>query len=106
MLYNIILGSRNCLVNERRHLHTARERLSEKICTRQSRKVTWDMINTLFLTLQLSNLYLLLCFKTGKLRLWPTVSFFQISLKNSELKTTQNAFQDCRVHFFRQPVSK
>ena len=23
--------------------------------------------------------------------------FFQISLKNSELKTTQNAFRDCRV---------
>ena len=28
-----------------------RERLSEKMCTRQSRKVIWDMINTLFLTL-------------------------------------------------------
>ena len=27
-----------------------RERLSEKMCTRQSRNVTWDMINTLFLT--------------------------------------------------------
>ena len=27
-----------------------RERLSEKLCTRQSRKVIWDMINTLFLT--------------------------------------------------------
>ena len=26
-----------------------RERLSEKMCTQQSRKVTWDMINTLFL---------------------------------------------------------
>ena len=25
-------------------------RLSEKMCTRQSRKVLWDMINTLFLT--------------------------------------------------------
>ena len=24
--------------------------LSEKMCTRQSRKVIWDMINTLFLT--------------------------------------------------------
>ena len=32
--------------------------------------------------------------------------FFQISLKNSELKTTHNAFQDCRVHFLRQPLSK
>ena len=27
-----------------------RERLSEKMCTRQSRRVIWDMINTLFLT--------------------------------------------------------
>ena len=27
-----------------------RERLSEKMCTRQSRKVIWDMIDTLFLT--------------------------------------------------------
>ena len=28
-----------------------RDRFSEKLCTRQSRKVIWDMINTLFLTL-------------------------------------------------------
>ena len=27
-----------------------RERLSEKMCTRQFRKVIWDMIDTLFLT--------------------------------------------------------
>ena len=33
-----------------------RERLLEKMCTRQSREVIWDMINTLFLTLELSNL--------------------------------------------------
>ena len=33
--------------------------------------------------------------------------FFQISLKNSELKTTDNTFRDCRVHIFlRQPFSK
>ena len=31
---------------------------------------------------------------------------FQISLKNSELKATQNTFRDCRVHFFRKPFSK
>ena len=37
---------------------------------------------------------------------WPLVSFFQIPLKNSELKTTQNTLQDCRMHFFRQPFSK
>ena len=28
-----------------------RERLSEKMCTQQSRKAIWDMINKLFLTL-------------------------------------------------------
>ena len=37
---------------------------------------------------------------------WPLVPYFQISLKNSELKTTQNTFRDCHVHFFRQPFSK
>ena len=42
------------------------ERLSGKMCTRQSRKVIWDMINTLFLTLQLSNLLLLLSFSIRK----------------------------------------
>ena len=37
-----------------------------KMCTQQSRKVTWDMINTLFLTLQPSNLLLLLSFRIRK----------------------------------------
>ena len=37
---------------------------------------------------------------------WPPVAFFQISLKKRGLKTTHNAFRDCRVHFFRQPFSK
>ena len=32
------------------YIQLFRERLSEKMCTRQSRKVIWDMINTLFLT--------------------------------------------------------
>ena len=36
------------------------------MCTRQSRKVTWGMINTLLLTLQLSNLLLLLSFSICK----------------------------------------
>ena len=44
-----------------------RERLSEKMCRRQSRNVIWDKyINTLFLTLSLSNLPLLLSFNTRK----------------------------------------
>ena len=32
------------------YIQLFRERLSEKMCSRQSRKVIWDMINTLFLT--------------------------------------------------------
>ena len=31
-------------------LQLCRERLPEKMCTRQSRKVIWEMINNLFLT--------------------------------------------------------
>ena len=42
----------------------------------------------------------------ANIRPWPLVPFFQISLNNSELKTTHNTFGDCRVHFFRQPFSK
>ena len=36
----------------------------------------------------------------------PLLPFFQISLKNSELKTTHTTFRGCRVHFIRQPFSK
>ena len=36
------------------------------MCTRQSQKVTWDTINTLFLTLLLSNRLLLLSFSIRK----------------------------------------
>ena len=36
----------------------------------------------------------------------PLVPFCQISLKNSELKTTHNTSRDCRVHFFQQLFSK
>ena len=42
------------------------ERLSENMCMRQSREVICDMINTLFLTLSLSKLLLLLSFSTCK----------------------------------------
>ena len=37
---------------------------------------------------------------------WPLVLFFQISLKNSAVKTTHSTFRDCCVHFFRQPFLK
>ena len=42
------------------------ERLSEKMCMRQSREAICDMINTLFLALLLSKLLLLLSFSTCK----------------------------------------
>ena len=48
------------------YIQPFRERLSEKMCTRQSRKVIWDMFNTLFLTLQQSNLLLLLSLSTRR----------------------------------------
>ena len=48
------------------YIQLFRERLSEKLCTRQSRKVSWDMINTQFLAMQLSNPLLLLSFSTRK----------------------------------------
>ena len=51
---------------------------------------------------------LLFCFllALANMRPWPLVSSIQISLKNSELKSTHNTFRDCRVHFSRQPFSK
>ena len=36
----------------------------------------------------------------ANIRPWLLVLFFEISLKNSELKITHNTFRDCRVHFF------
>ena len=39
-------------------------------------------------------------------RPWPLVPFFEISLKNNELKITHSTFRDFRVHFFRQPFLK
>ena len=42
----------------------------------------------------------------ANIRPWPLVPFFEISLKNSELKITHNTFRDCRVHFFREPFLK
>ena len=70
---------------------------------RQSRKVIWDMINTLFLTLQLSNLLLLLSFRTRKHKSMASRAInVQISLKYSELKTTHNTFRDCRVAVYRR----
>ena len=61
------------------------------------------MINTLFLTLQLSNLLLLLSFRTRKHKSMASRAInVQISLKYSELKTTHNTFRDCRVAVYRR----
>ena len=37
---------------------------------------------------------------------WPFVSIPSNFFSKRELKTTHNAFKDCRVHFSRQPFSK
>ena len=42
----LLIGKYVCFIG---HIQLFRERLSEKMCTRQSRKGIWDMINTLFL---------------------------------------------------------
>ena len=77
------------------------------MCTRQSRKVIWDMISTLFLTTVPVEPTLVAFLQHSQTHFRGlSHQFFQISLKNSELKTTHNAFRDCRVHFFRQPFSK
>ena len=60
-----------------------RERLSEKMCTRQSRKVIWDMINTLFL----SNL--LCCFPLALENTFPW-PFVPILSNFFEERRTQN----------------
>ena len=67
---------------------------------RQSRKVIWDMIgqyavpDTVAVESSMS-----LSLALSSTCPWPLVPFFQISLKNSELKTTHNTFRDCGVHF-------
>ena len=80
------------------------------MCTRQSRKVIWDMINTLFLTLTFLHLTdFFFCFPQAlaNIRPWLLVPFSQISLKNlSERNATHINFRDCRLHLFRHPFSK
>ena len=77
------------------------------MCTRQSRKVIWDMMNTLFLmTVPVEPTFVAFLQHSQTHFHGLLYQFFQISLKNSELKTTHKAFRDCRVHFFRRPFSK
>ena len=84
-----------------------REGLWEKMCTRQCRKVMWDMINTLFLTtVAVEPTFVAFYWHSPTHFHGLSCQFFQISLKKRELKTTPNAFQDCRMHCSRQPFSK
>ena len=75
----------------RKRILLFREKLSEKMCTRQSRKVIWDVINTLRYSWHCSCRIFYCCFPLAfaNIRLWPLVPFFQISLNNSELKTAR-----------------
>ena len=82
----------------------------EKGCRRKRARATipegWNMINTLFLTMQLSNFLLMLSFSTRKHTSMASRAILSNFLKNSKLKTTHNTFRDCRGHFFPQPFSK
>ena len=66
LLYFLCIWGQFPSTSPRGLIQLVRERLSEKMWTRQSRKVICDMINTLFLTLLLSNLVLFLSFSTRK----------------------------------------
>ena len=67
----------------------------------------WDMINTLFLTtVAVEHTFVAFLWHAQTYVRGPPVPFFQISLNSRALKTTYNTFRDCRVHFFRQPLSK
>ena len=71
------------------------------ICTRQSRKVLWDMINTLFLALSMSTLLFLLTFSTHN---YTSIASRAIPSNFFEKRWTPNHPQYlsgfCRVHFF------
>ena len=80
-----------------------RETLSEKMCTQQSRKVKWDMTSTLFLTLKLTKLLLLLSFSTRKHKSMSSRAILSKFFEEQLKKNTHNAFRGCCVHFLRQP---
>lgn len=57
------------------------------------------MINTLFLTMLLTSLLLLLSFDTFKHTSMAFCAILTSYLKNSEIKTTLDTFRDCCVDF-------
>ena len=100
--------------NKRRHhnitaivkvyLQLFQERLSENMCTQQSRNGIWS-INCSW---HCSCRKYFCCFPLALANIhpWPLVPFFQILFKNCELSATHNTFRHCGVHFFRHPFSK
>ena len=73
------------LLNVAENIQLFWERLTEKMCSRQPRKVIWDMINTLFWTTVAVEPLYFCCFPLALMNIcpWPIVLFFQISLENS-----------------------
>ena len=80
------------------HTATSRKVVAKNVHA-TTRKVIWDMINTLPL---LSNILLLLYFSTRKHTSMTSCAILSnfFFVKKSELKTTHNTFRDCRVDFF------
>ena len=76
----------------------------KKMCTGQPRKVIWTMHCSWHCSCRTYFFYFRLALADNCS--WPLMPLFQISLKNSELKTTHNTFRGCRVHFIWQPSSK
>ena len=77
------------------------------MCTRQSRKVIWDMINTLFLTTVAVEPTFVAFLQHSKTHFHGlSCQFFQISLNNGELKPPTMPFGIVACFFFRQPFLK
>ena len=86
------------------HIHLFRERLSKKEhATIPKVNMGYDQYTVPVTLVVKTSCFPLAC---ANIRPLPLMPFFQISLKNGELKTTHNTFRDCRVLFFRQPFSK
>ena len=72
------------------------------MCSRQSRKVVWDMINTLFSINHRSCRTYFRCFPLAIADIcpWPPVPFFQLSLKNKRTQNHPQHLSGCRLQFF------
>ena len=68
-----------------KYIQLFRERLSEKMCTRQSRKVIWDMISTRFLTtVAVEPTFVAFLWHSQTHLHSLSYQFFQLSLKKKE----------------------